>query len=101
MFQRGIAINRNSNEKPVEVEKVLASLLNSLVDTIDFQKRKQEEIAKEIDIAAGTFSKNLTGKCQFSFWNLVKLLNILYENDIAKKQEMLYKFCSVTKSKKT
>ncbi|EJQ35446.1 hypothetical protein IEE_05523 [Bacillus cereus BAG5X1-1] len=99
-FRGGIAINRISNEKPVEVEKVLASLLNSLVDTIDFQKRKQEEIAKEIDIAAGTFSKNLTGKCQFSFWNLVKLLNILYENDIAKKQEMLYKFCSVTKSKK-
>ncbi|PFE71503.1 hypothetical protein CN316_09980 [Bacillus cereus] len=93
-------MNRISNGKPKEAEKVLASLLNSLVDTIDFQKRKQEDIAKEIDIAPGTFSKNLTGKTQFGFWNFIKLLNILYVNDIAKKQQMLHKFCSVTTSKK-
>lgn len=49
-------------------------------------------------VAGGTLSKNLTGKTQFGFWTLVKLLNILYD-DINKRQEMLYTFCSVTTSK--
>ncbi|MDA2526102.1 AimR family lysis-lysogeny pheromone receptor [Bacillus cereus] len=90
---------KNKKDDPTE-KKVLAEFLRGLVDDIDFQKKIQEDIAKEIGISAGTFSKNLTGKNQFGFWNLVKLLNILYENDINKKRQMLFTFCSVTTSKK-
>lgn len=82
----------------VESEKILSKFLGSLIDTIDFQRRSQGDLAKEMGIAGGTLSKNLSGKTQFGFWSLVKLLNILYD-DINKKQEMLYTFCSVTTSK--
>ncbi|MEC2394225.1 hypothetical protein BK717_28690 [Bacillus thuringiensis serovar malayensis] len=82
----------------VESEKTLDKFLGSLIDTIDFQRRNQRDLAKEMGVAGGTLSKNLTGKTQFGFWSLVKLLNILYD-DINKRQEMLYKFCSVTTSK--
>ncbi|OKA30526.1 AimR family lysis-lysogeny pheromone receptor, partial [Bacillus cereus] len=83
-----------------ETEKTLESFLSKIIDEIDFKKKNQEDIAKEIGITPGTFSKNLTGKNQFGFWKLIKLLNILYENDINKKRKMLYAFCSVTTSKK-
>ncbi|PDY49296.1 AimR family lysis-lysogeny pheromone receptor, partial [Bacillus cereus] len=39
------------------------------------------------------------GKSQFNFWNMIKLLNILYVDNVLKKKEMIHKFCSVTKSK--
>ncbi|PGW35150.1 AimR family lysis-lysogeny pheromone receptor [Bacillus thuringiensis] len=82
----------------VEFEKTIDKFLGSLIDTIDFQRRNQRDLAKEMGIAGGTLSKNLTGKTQFGFWSLLKLLNILYD-DKNKRQEMLYNFCSVTTSK--
>ncbi|EJQ86810.1 hypothetical protein IGW_05348 [Bacillus cereus ISP3191] len=90
-------MNLKQNEN-VESKKTLGKFLGSLIDTIDFQRRSQGDLAKEMGVAGGTLSKNLTGKTQFGFWTLVKLLNILYD-DINKRQEMLYTFCSVTTSK--
>ncbi|QWI47312.1 AimR family lysis-lysogeny pheromone receptor [Bacillus mycoides] len=82
----------------IESKKKLVKFLGSLIDTIDFQRRNQGDLAKEMGVTGGTLSKNLTGKTQFGFWSFIKLLNILYD-DINKRQEMLYKFCSVTTSK--
>ncbi|MDX5747210.1 AimR family lysis-lysogeny pheromone receptor [Bacillus cereus group sp. BfR-BA-02570] len=93
-------MNQKVKKEDVAKKNTLVKFLRVLVDDIDFQKKSQEDIAKEIGISGGTFSKNLTGKSQFSFWNLIKLLNILYENDINKKRQMLFTFCSVTTSKK-
>lgn len=90
-------MNLKQNEN-VESEKTLGKFLGNLIDAIDFQRRSQGALAKEMGVAGGTLSKNLTGKTQFGFWTLVKLLNILYD-DINKRQEMLYNFCSVTTSK--
>ncbi|MDX5828899.1 AimR family lysis-lysogeny pheromone receptor [Bacillus cereus group sp. BfR-BA-02147] len=90
-------MNLKQNEN-VESEKTLGKFLCNLIDTIDFQRRSQGALAKEMGVAGGTLSKNLTGKTQFGFWTLVKLLDILYD-DINKRQEMLYTFCSVTTSK--
>ncbi|EJR50109.1 hypothetical protein IIO_06422 [Bacillus cereus VD115] len=90
-------MNLKQNEN-VESKKTLGKFLGSLIDTIDFQRRSQGTLAKEMGVAGGTLSKNLTGKTQFGFWSLLKLLNILYD-DINKRQEMLYNFCSVTTSK--
>lgn len=90
-------MNFNQSEN-VQSEKTLDKFLGRLIDTIDFQRRSQGDLAKEMGVAGGTLSKNLTGKTQFGFWSLLKLLNILYD-DINKRQEMLYTFCSVTTSK--
>ncbi|WP_377863369.1 AimR family lysis-lysogeny pheromone receptor [Bacillus sp. R86525] len=90
-------MNLKQNEN-VESEKTLGKFLGILIDTIDFQRRSQGALAKEMGVTGGTLSKNLTGKTQFGFWTLVKLLNILYD-DTNKRQEMLYNFCSVTTSK--
>lgn len=90
-------MNFNQSEN-VQTEKTLDKFLGRLIDTIDFQRRSQGDLAKEMGVAGGTLSKNLTGKTQFGFWSLLKLLNILYD-DINKRQEMLYTFCSVTTSK--
>ncbi|MED1305138.1 hypothetical protein BK704_01610 [[Bacillus thuringiensis] serovar konkukian] len=83
-----------------ETEKTLKNFLREIIDEIDFQKKNQEDIAKEISISPGTFSKNLTGKTQFGFWNIIKLFNIIYANDMNKQREMLQTFCAVTTSKK-
>lgn len=82
------------------LETTLENFLSEIIDAIDFQKKKQEDIAKELGITPGSFSKNLTGKTQFGFWNAIKLFNLLYLNDISKQREMLHTFCSVTSSKK-
>ncbi|HFF1840610.1 AimR family lysis-lysogeny pheromone receptor [Bacillus cereus] len=79
--------------------KALMNFLSSIIDEIDFQRRNQEDIAKELGISGGALSKNLSGKSQFNFWNMIKLLNILYDDNVLKKKEMMHKFCSVTKSK--
>lgn len=81
-------------------KKNLNDFLNEIINEIDSQKKNQEDIAKEIGFSPGTFSKNLTGKTQFGFWNIIKLFSILYVNDIHKQREMLHTFCSVTTSKK-
>ncbi|MDR4442507.1 AimR family lysis-lysogeny pheromone receptor, partial [Bacillus cereus] len=75
-----------------------SKFLHELIDEIDFQRRNQEDIAKELGIKGGSLSKNLSGKSQFNFWNMIKLLNILYD-DALKRKEMLHRFCSATTSK--
>ncbi|AJI09088.1 AimR family lysis-lysogeny pheromone receptor [Bacillus cereus] len=81
-------------------KKKLNDFLNKIINEIDSQKKNQEDIAKDIGFSPGTFSKNLTGKSQFGFWNVIKLLKILYIDNINKQREMLCLFCSVTTSKK-
>lgn len=81
-------------------EKTLNKFLSKIIDEIDFQRKNQEDIAKIIGISSGTLSKNLTGKNQFGFWNLIRLLKLLYAGDINKQRKMLHTFCSVTTSKK-
>ncbi|MFJ1137789.1 AimR family lysis-lysogeny pheromone receptor, partial [Bacillus thuringiensis] len=81
-------------------EQTLNKFLSKIIDEIDFQRKNQEDIAKIIGISSGTLSKNLTGKNQFGFWNLIKLLKLLYAGDIDKQRKMLHIFCSVTTSKK-
>ncbi|MBU4642315.1 AimR family lysis-lysogeny pheromone receptor [Bacillus toyonensis] len=93
-------MNRISERQHEEKKKELLSFLGILIDEIDFQKRIQEDVAKEIGISSGSLSRNLTAKNQFNFWSLIKLLNLLYENNVVKKREMLHKFCFVTTSKK-
>lgn len=93
-------MDQTPKQKQEELKKkALKKFLNKLIDRIDFQRRNQEDIAKELGIKGGSFSKNLSGKSQFNFWNMIKLLNILYGGDASKKKEMLHKFCSVTTSK--
>ncbi len=82
------------------LEETLNKFLGRIIDEIDFQRKNQDDIAKVIGISPGTLSKNLTGKNQFGFWNLIKLLNILYPSDIHIQRQMLHTFCSVTTSKK-
>ncbi|UYX55730.1 AimR family lysis-lysogeny pheromone receptor (plasmid) [Bacillus thuringiensis] len=92
------------NEKLKREDKILEQPLNKflgeIIDDIDFQRKSQDDIAKTIGISPGTLSKNLARKSQFGFWNLIKLLNILYASDINKQRKMLHTFCSVTTSKK-
>ncbi|MGE7869291.1 AimR family lysis-lysogeny pheromone receptor [Bacillus paramycoides] len=93
-------MNQISERRQEEKKKELLSFLGILIDEIDFQRRIQDNLAKEIGITPGAFSRNLAGKSQLSFWSLIKLLNIIYADNIAKKQKMIYKFCAVTTSKK-
>lgn len=95
-----IVMDNKAKKEDEESKKLFNSFLSTLINDIDFQKRNQEDIAKVIGITPGTFSKNLSGKNQFGFWKLIKLLDILYENDINKKRKLLCAFCSVTTSKK-
>ncbi|MGE1126060.1 AimR family lysis-lysogeny pheromone receptor [Bacillus wiedmannii] len=92
------------NEKLKREDKILEQAFNKflaeIIDEIDFQRKNQDDIAKIIGISPGTLSKNLTGKSQFGFWNIIKLLNILYASNINKQRKMLHIFCSVTTSKK-
>ncbi|PFD94635.1 hypothetical protein CN275_00130 [Bacillus anthracis] len=93
-------MDQTPKQKQEELKrKALLKFLSSLIDEIDFQRRNQEDIAKDLGISGGSLSKNLSGKSQFNFWNMIKLLNILYNDNVLKKKEMLHKFCSVTKSK--
>ncbi|MDO6633217.1 AimR family lysis-lysogeny pheromone receptor [Bacillus thuringiensis] len=93
-------MDQTTKQKKEELErKRLMKFLSVLIDEIDFQRRNQEDVAKELGIGGGSFSKNLSGKSQFNFWNMIKLLNILYDADVLKKKEMLHRFCLVSKSK--
>lgn len=74
--------------------------MNKLIDEIDFKRLKQDELAKNLGINGSSLSKNLSGKSQFNFCNMVKLLNILYDEDVLKKKELIHRFCRGTKSKK-
>jgi hypothetical protein len=93
-------MDQTPKQKQEELKrKALLKFLGSLIDEIDFQRINQDDIAKDLGISGGSLSKNLSGKSQFNFLNMIKLLNILYNDNVLKKKEMLHKFCSVTKSK--
>ncbi|MEJ9245524.1 AimR family lysis-lysogeny pheromone receptor, partial [Bacillus cereus] len=93
-------MNETLKRKDKISEHTLNKFLSKIIDEIDFQRKNQEDIAKIIGISSGTLSKNLTGKNQFGFWNLIRLLKLLYAGDINKQRKMLHTFCSVTTSKK-
>lgn len=99
-FRRGNNMNEMLKKEDKTLEQTLKKFLDRIIDEIDFQRKNQEDIAKIVGISPGTLSKNLTGKNQFGFWNLIKLLNILYPSDFHKQRKMLHTFCSVTTSKK-
>lgn len=99
-FRRGNNMNEMLKKEDKNLEQTLKKFLGRIIDEIDFQRKNQEDIAKIVGISPGTLSKNLTGKNQFGFWNLIKLLNILYPSDFHKQRKMLHTFCSVTTSKK-
>ncbi|PFT99984.1 AimR family lysis-lysogeny pheromone receptor [Bacillus thuringiensis] len=73
--------------------------LFKVVDQIDFQKKSQESISKELGISGPAFSKNLSGKSELNFLNVVKLVELLYEDPL-EKNYMIHEFCKKTKSKK-
>ncbi|BAR87722.1 prophage helix-turn-helix protein (plasmid) [Bacillus thuringiensis serovar tolworthi] len=93
-------MNETLKRKDKISEHTLNKFLSKIIDEIDFQRKNQEDIAKIIGISSGTLSKNLTGKSQFGFWNVIRLLKLLYAGDINKQRKMLHTFCSVTTSKK-
>lgn len=99
-FRRGNNMNEMLKKEDKNLEQTLKKFLGRIIDEIDFQRKNQEDIAKIVGISPGTLSKNLTGKNQFGFWNLIKLLSILYPSDFHKQRKMLHTFCSVTTSKK-
>ncbi|MEB9387537.1 AimR family lysis-lysogeny pheromone receptor, partial [Bacillus cereus] len=99
-FRRENIMNETLKREDKISEQTLNKFLSKIIDEIDFQRKNQEDIAKIIGISSGTLSKNLTGKNQFGFWNLIKLLKLLYAGDIDKQRKMLHIFCSVTTSKK-
>ena len=99
-FRRENIMNETLKREDKISEKTLNKFLSNIIDEIDFQRKNQEDIAKIIGISSGTLSKNLTGKSQFGFWNIIKLLKLLYADDINKQRKMLHTFCSVTTSKK-
>ena len=53
--------------------------LAKIIDKIDFQKKSREKIAKSLGISGPAFSKNLSGKSELDFLNMVKLVEDLYE----------------------
>nr|WP_053512359.1 transcriptional regulator [Bacillus thuringiensis] len=75
-------MNQILKRKEKMSKQTLIKFLSEIIDEIDFQRKNQEDIAKIIGISPGAFSKNLTGKIQFNFWNLIKLSKLLYVNDI-------------------
>ncbi|MEC2990011.1 AimR family lysis-lysogeny pheromone receptor, partial [Bacillus cereus] len=85
--------------KQEETKKALIEFLRILIDEIDFQRRTHGKLAEQIGISSGLLSRRLSGKNQFNFLSLIKLLNILYENDALQKQKLIHKFCLLTTSK--
>lgn len=86
--------------KQEETKKELIGFLSIIIDEIDFQRRTHGKLAEQIGISSGLLSRSLSGKNQFNFWSLIKLLNILYENDSLQKHKLIYRFCLLTTSKK-
>lgn len=73
--------------------------LANIIDEIDFQKKNQEKIAKDLGISGAAFSKNLSGKNEFNFLNMIKLVKELYENHF-ESTYMIREFCKKTTNKK-
>ncbi|PFY43126.1 AimR family lysis-lysogeny pheromone receptor [Bacillus toyonensis] len=73
--------------------------LANIIDQIDFQRKNRENIAKSLGISGPAFSKNLSGKTELGFLNMVKLVEYLFE-DTFEKAYMIHDFCRRTNSKK-
>ncbi|PGE75624.1 AimR family lysis-lysogeny pheromone receptor [Bacillus toyonensis] len=73
--------------------------LANIVDQIDFQRKNRENIAKSLGISGPAFSKNLSGKTELGFLNMVKLVEDLFE-DPFEKTYMIHEFCKRINSKK-
>lgn len=73
--------------------------LANIIDQIDFQRKNRETIAKSLGISGPAFSKNLSGKTELGFLNMVKLVEDLFENPF-EKAYMIRDFCRRTNSKK-
>ncbi|UHJ50162.1 AimR family lysis-lysogeny pheromone receptor [Bacillus paranthracis] len=73
--------------------------LANIIDQIDFQKKNREKISKALGISGPAFSKNLSGKTELGFLNMVKLVEDLYEDSLDKKY-MIHEFCKRATSKK-
>ncbi|QHV44805.1 hypothetical protein C1N66_17350 [Bacillus cereus] len=73
--------------------------LANIIDQIDFQRKNRETIAKSLGISGPAFSKNLSGKTELGFLNMVKLVEDLFE-DPFEKTYMIRDFCRRTNSKK-
>ncbi|MGU9541218.1 AimR family lysis-lysogeny pheromone receptor [Bacillus cereus] len=73
--------------------------LANIIDQIDFQRKNRETIAKSLGISGPAFSKNLSGKTELGFLNMVKLVEDLFE-DPFERAYMIRDFCRRTNSKK-
>ncbi|MCW4577103.1 AimR family lysis-lysogeny pheromone receptor [Bacillus paranthracis] len=73
--------------------------LANIIDQIDFQRKNRENIAKLLGISGPAFSKNLSGKTELGFLNMVKLVEHLFE-DPFEKTYMIHDFCRRTNNKK-
>ncbi|WP_436866594.1 AimR family lysis-lysogeny pheromone receptor [Bacillus fungorum] len=73
--------------------------LANIIDQIDFQRKNRENIAKSLGISGPAFSKNLSGKTELGFLNMIKLVEGLFEDPI-EKTYMIHEFCKRTNNKK-
>ncbi|PDZ06548.1 hypothetical protein CON03_07010 [Bacillus cereus] len=73
--------------------------LAKIIDQIDFQKKNQEDIAKYLGISGPAFSKNLSGKSELNFLNMIKLVKDLYEDNV-ELTFMVREFCKKMSGKK-
>ncbi|MED3538919.1 AimR family lysis-lysogeny pheromone receptor [Bacillus toyonensis] len=73
--------------------------LANIIDKIDFQRKNREKIAKSLGISGPAFSKNLSGKTELGFLNMIKLVEDLFEDSL-EKTYMIQEFCKRTNSKK-
>lgn len=83
----------------VQREDKMEYWLANIIDQIDFQRKNRETIAKSLGISGPAFSKNLSGKTELGFLNMVKLVEDLFE-DPFEKAYMIRDFCRKTNSKK-
>ncbi|MFV1456468.1 hypothetical protein [Bacillus mycoides] len=73
--------------------------LANIIDQIDFQRKNRGKIAKSLGISGPAFSKNLSGKTELGFLNMIKLVEDLFEDSL-EKTYMIHEFCKRTNSKK-
>lgn len=73
--------------------------LAKIIDEIDFQRKSQEDVAKHLGISGPAFSKNLSGKSELNFLNMIKLVKDLYEDNV-ELTFMVREFCKKMNGKK-
>lgn len=73
--------------------------LAKVIDELDFQRKSQEDVAKHLGISGPAFSKNLSGKSELNFLNMIKLVKDLYEDNV-ELTFMVREFCKQMNGKK-